>query len=68
MVEAQVATAADDREGHRQALKLLEPVSRRVGLEQTYASRASYLRGAAEEALGRLALQSGESAAAASHR
>ncbi|HUG90980.1 MAG TPA: tetratricopeptide repeat protein [Planctomycetaceae bacterium] len=67
VLESQVLMAAGDRDGQRQALKRLEPVSRRPGLEQSFASRASYLMGRAEEALGRLEGEAGQAAAAASH-
>jgi tetratricopeptide (TPR) repeat protein len=67
IVAAQVAMAAGGADGHLEALRLLDPISRRSGLEQTYSSRASYLMGAAEEALGRLEADAGRTTAAASH-
>jgi tetratricopeptide (TPR) repeat protein len=57
VLKAQVVMAAGDRDSLLRAIELLEPVSRRSGLEQTFPSRASYLMGRAEEALGNLAVE-----------
>ncbi|MBW3539655.1 MAG: tetratricopeptide repeat protein [Planctomycetes bacterium] len=67
LLRARVLMSRHTSETYQQAIELLEPLTRREGLERRFVGQASYLVAQCHEQLGRLAAQDGHSETASGH-